>query len=226
MEPFLILVPIIFIIVIFCGYYFNNKQFIIRTLRKLPSSGISGIRTNQLTKVTGKALHVEKPLIAPFSKRECIFYSIKIEEKRSSGNSSHWATLVKDVRFQPFFVQKNGEYIIVNPSDNPKNYKAHLVVDKKASSHTFKESTPEFEALLRSYNVKSKGFLGFKKNIRYREAIIEIGEEITVAGIAKWKNLNEPIPGYSYSKIASLESNEKQKIIITDLPSRTVNKIR
>ncbi|WP_165915667.1 GIDE domain-containing protein [Tenacibaculum skagerrakense] len=195
-----------------------------RTLKKLPSSGISGIRTNQLTKVTGKALHVEEPLVAPFSKRKCIFYRIKIEEKRHTGKSSHWATLVKDERFQPFFIERNGEYVIVNPSRNPINYKAHLVIDKKTSSGFFKESTPEFEQLLKEYNVRSKGFLGFKKSIRYQEAIIEIGEEVTVAGIAKWKNLNEPIEGYSYSKIASLENSEKQKIIITDLPKEKVNK--
>ncbi len=223
MEILFVIIPII-ILVVFLLYYLNNKQVIIRTLKKLPSSGISGIRTNQFTKITGKALHVDEPLIAPFSKRKCIFYRIKIEEKRSSGKSHHWATLVKEERFQPFFVQKNGEYIIVSPSRKPLNYKAHLVIDKKASAGTFKQNTPEFEQLLKEYNIKSKGFLGFKKNIRYHEAIIEIGEEVTVAGIAKWKNLQEPIEGYSYSKIASLESNEKQKIIITDLPKEKVNK--
>lgn len=223
MEILILIIPV-FILIIFLAYYFDNKQVVVRTLKKLPSSGISGIRTNQLTKVTGKALHVEEPLVAPFSKRKCIFYRIKIEEKRHTGKSSHWVTLVKDERFQPFFIERNGEYVIVNPSRNPINYRAHLVIDKKTSSGFFKESTPEFEQLLREYNVRSKGFLGFKKSIRYQEAIIEVGEEVTVAGIAKWKNLNEPIEGYSYSKIASLESTEKQKIIITDLPKEKVNK--
>ncbi|MFY7671167.1 GIDE domain-containing protein [Tenacibaculum sp. MEBiC06402] len=223
MEILFIIIPVI-VVIFYLIYYFDNKQMVIRTLKKLPSSGISGIRTNQLTKVTGKALHVEEPLTAPFSKRKCIFYKIKIEEKRHTGKSSHWATIVKEEKFQPFFIEKNGEYVIVSPSRNPKNYKSHLVVDKKASYGYFQDSTPEFERLLKNYNVRSKGFLGFKKNIRYQEAIIEIGEEITVAGIAKWKNLNEPIEGYSYSKIAALESNEKQKIIITDLPKKRVNK--
>lgn len=223
MEIFILIISVT-VLILFLVYYFDNKQVVIRTLKKLPSSGISGIRTNQLTKVTGKALHVKEPLIAPFSKRECIFYKIKIEEKRHTGKSSHWATLIKEEKFQPFFVEKNGEYIIVKPSKNPLNYKAHLVIDKKTSSGFFKESTPEFEQLLNEYNVNSKNFFGFKKSIRYHEAIIEVGEEVTVAGIAKWKNLNEPIEGYSYSKIASLESNEKQKIIITDLPKEKVNK--
>ncbi|WP_299014640.1 hypothetical protein [uncultured Polaribacter sp.] len=39
-----------------------------------------------------------------------------------------------------------------------------------------------------------------------------------MAGIGKYQNLKEPIKGYSYSKIAALESTIDQKLIITDLP--------
>ncbi|TXD83825.1 hypothetical protein ESY86_07205 [Subsaximicrobium wynnwilliamsii] len=56
----------------------------------------------------------------------------------------------------------------------------------------------------------------------YKEGIIEIGEQITVAGIAQWKSLSEPIPEYPYAQIASLEASEGQKIIITDLPEALV----
>jgi len=62
--------------------------------------------------------------------------------------------------------------------------------------------------------------------LRYEEGVIEIGERITVAGIAKWKTLNQPIPEYPYSKIATLDSFEKQKIIITDMKEVILNKTR
>ena len=103
------------------------------------------------------------------------------------------------------------------PTQKPKNYLSYLVVDKKVSSGTFNEPTPEFETLLKNFNIQSTGLLGFNKTLRYTEGIIEIGEQITVAGIAKWKTLKQQIEGYSYSKIAALESTEKQKLIITDL---------
>ena len=144
---------------------------------------------------------------------------IKIEKKKSNGKNSYWDTLVKEEKIQEFFLEKNGDFAIVRPSQNPKNYISHLVVDKKANSGTFNDPTPEFNALLKQYNIDSEGFFGFNKSLRYSEAIIEIGEQITVAGIAKWKSLKEPIEGYSYSKIAELESSDKQKLIITDLPN-------
>ena len=118
---------------------------------------------------------------------------------------------------QDFFIENRGEYVIVKPVQNPKNFIGYLVTDKTSSSGTFNDPTPEFKSLLRRYNIESEGFFGFNKQLRYSEGIIEIGETITVAGIAKWKTLSEPIPEYSYSKIAALESSDKQKLIITDL---------
>ncbi|MEE9406483.1 MAG: hypothetical protein V3V28_00270 [Polaribacter sp.] len=200
-------------------YFFNTKQKIIRTLSKLPIKQIGSLKNNEFTRFSGKALHVKEPLIAPFSKRKCIFYVMKIEKKKSNGKSSYWDTLVKEEKIQEFFLEKNGDFAIVRPCQNPKNYISHLVVDKKVNSGTFNDATPEFKTLLKQYNIDSEGFFGFNKSLRYSEGIIEVGEQITVAGIAKWKSLKEPIEGYSYSKIAELESSDKQKLIITDLPN-------
>ncbi len=77
---------------------------------------------------------------------------------------------------------------------------------------------------MRRYDIDPSTFFGFNKTLKYTEGIIEIGEQITVAGIAKWKSLNEPLPDYPYSKIATLEATDKQKLIITDLPKALTNK--
>jgi hypothetical protein len=217
------LIPIIIIctvaIIGIGAYYFSTKQRIIRILSKLPIKQIGSLRNHDFSRFSGKALHVKEPLIAPFSKRRCVFYVIKIEKKKSNGKNSYWETIVKDEKIQEFFLEKNGDFAIVKPSLNPKNYISYLVVDKKAKSGTFNTPTPELKDLLKNYNIDSESFFGFNKSLRYSEAIIEIGEQITVAGISKWKSLKEPIKGYSYSKIAQLESSDKQKLIITDLPS-------
>ena len=93
-------------------YYFNTKQRIIRILSKLPIKQIGSLKNNELTRFSGKALHVKEPLIAPYSKRKCIFYVIKIEQKKSSGKSSHWKTLVKEEKIQEFFLEKNGDFVV------------------------------------------------------------------------------------------------------------------
>ncbi len=205
-------------VIAFLSYYFSSKNVIIRILKNLPLDQSSTLKNNQLSKVSGKALHVTDPLIAPFSKRKCIFYQLKIEQKVNSGKNSRWKTLVAEERFQDFFINVNGEVIIIKPLQHPKNYICHLVKDSEQSSGTFNDPTSEFNQLLKRYNIESENFFGFNKTLRYEEGIIEIGELITVAGIAKWKSLKEPMPDYPYSKIVALESDAKQKLIITDLP--------
>lgn len=219
-NPSFILLVIILIvaIIIFAKYFFGKKQVIIRTLSKIPHKPIHSFKTNEIVKVTGKALHVDTPLIAPLSKRKCIFYYVRIEQKKSNGKNSYWKTLVTDEKIQNFFLSDNDHMLIVQPTQNPINYISYLQIDKKTTSGTFNHPSPEFESVLRSYNINPNGFLGFNKTLRYKEGIIEIGEEITVAGQVRWKTLNEPIPEYPYSKIASIENPENKKIIITDLP--------
>jgi len=218
-TPIIILgIIIIILTVVSLSYYFRKELVILRKLKKIPLKRIGSLRTNQLEKIYGNVLHVHAPLIAPLSKRKCVFYSIKLEVKKSNGKNSYWKTLINDENIQTFFIEQNGNLAIVKPIQNPKNYKSFLIVDKKDHSGKFNDPTPEFESLLKTYKINPIGWFGFNKALRYTEGIIEIGEKITVAGIVKWSTLNEPIPGYSYSKIVSLVSTDKQHIIITDSP--------
>jgi len=220
-KPYII--PIIFTalvaIIAFVSYFYSSKQKVTRILSKLPAKQIGNLKINEFSRITGKALHVKEPLIAPLSNRKCVFYWIKIEQRKKSGKNKHWKTLVNEEKSQEFFLEQNGEVLIVRPSQHPKNYISHLVIDKKAASGTFNNPTTDFDSLLKAYNIKSENFLGLNKSLRYSEGIIEVGERITVAGIATWKRLDKPMEGYSYSKIAELESTAEQKLIITDLPN-------
>lgn len=223
-NEIMIIIPLIILVIgviVFFNYFFSAKQVVLRTLSKIQHKSIGSLKTNEFIKISGKALHVKEPLIAPLSRRKCVFYSIKIQKRVSNGKSSHWKTIIKDEKTQDFFIDNNGDFIIVRPVQSPKNYISYLVKDKKTSSGTFNDATHEFEALLSQYNIDSVNFFGFNKSLRYTEGIIEIGEKVTVAGIVKWKTLSEPIPDYPYSKIPEFVSEGKHKIIITDLPIET-----
>ncbi|WP_034060774.1 hypothetical protein [Lacinutrix jangbogonensis] len=205
-------------LIVFLIYYFNPKTIILRRLKKLTYSKIGSLQSHTYAKIEGKALNVEQPLIAPLSKRKCIYYKIKIEKKVSSGKSSHWKTIVDEEIIQDFFVEQTGERLLIFPKKQPKNYYDYLVTDKTANSGSFNDPTPEFKALLNNYNIETEGFFGFNKQLRYKEAIIEVGERITVAGFVKWVELENPISDYNYARVASLIAKDKIKILITDSP--------
>lgn len=222
-----VIVPIIFILIIFAGviiYFFDDKRRTIRLMSSLKNSNINNLKINELIKVSGKAKSIREPLIVPYSKRKCVYYLIKIEEEKGDDDNSYWRTIIKEEKTQEFLLEKNGDIVFVKLNNSPKNYKSQIIIDKKVTSGTFNDATHEFESLLKKYNLKSTGFLGFNKQLRYTESIIEVGEEITIAGFIKWKNINKTINGYSYSKIPSIESSKQQKIIITDIPKEKLNK--
>ena len=202
-------------------WFFNGKKVMLRTLGKLPATPVKQLQDHVFGKVSGKALHVKEPLIAPFSERKCVFYSVKIEKRVSSGKRSHWKTLVDDEQIQEFFVDAGDDFVIVQPNKSQKNYISHLVVDKTQRSGTFNDPTPQFQRVLNRYSIESENFFGWNRTLRYSEGIIEVGENITVAGIVKWKQLKTPIAEYPHSKIVCLVATDKQKLIITDLPEAT-----
>ena len=218
MEKSIIIISIVSVvaIIIFLIYYFNPKTIILRRLKKLRFSKIGSLQNHHYSKVEGNALNVNQPLIAPLSKRECVFYQILIEKKVNSGKNSHWKTIVDEEKIQDFFVEQTGERLLIFPKPNPKNYYAYLVSDKKANSGTFNDPTPEFQSLLDNYGIESTGLFGFNKQLRYRESIIEVGERITVAGYVKWVELEQPVSDYNYSRVATLVAKDKNKILITD----------
>lgn len=216
------IIPIIIIIAIivigFCVYYFGKKQRILRKLSKLKRKDILQFRTNEPSKVSGKVLHVHEPFVAPFSKRKCVAFEFKIQQQKHSGKNSYWKTLIDEKNIQDFFIEQRGEVALIKPQTEPLNFDIYMVEDKRVSSGFLKNPTPEFENLLSAYGIESANLLGFNKTLRYTERILEVGETITVGGIANWKAVDVTVEGYNYSKIATLESSEHQNIIITDLP--------
>ncbi|WP_046757877.1 hypothetical protein [Kordia jejudonensis] len=202
-------------VLIFTGIYFSDKYRILRELKKVRRKQIGSARENEYVKIVGKAKHAGQPLIAPLSKRECVYYDVKIEEKRGK----HWRTIVDDVRYYDFFISTGTEHAIVHIQKQvPNSKRIYLVTDHSSSSGTFKKTTPEIERYLASHGKKSTGFLGMNRTLRYKESIIELDEEIAVMGIGKWKTVDIPSDGYSDSRILTLTGTKEQKLLVTDAP--------
>lgn len=126
-----ILFILVFAVAIFTTYYFSDKRRIIRTLKKLKNNNISNLKQNELAKITGKAINIHEPLRVPMSNRKCVYYKIKIEQEVGDDDSTSWKTLIEEEKIQDFFLEKNGEKIIIKLTKKPKNFLGHFVVDKE-----------------------------------------------------------------------------------------------
>ncbi|SEM07110.1 hypothetical protein SAMN04487910_4048 [Aquimarina amphilecti] len=211
------------IIFLILSQVYNKKNKMLRKLKEHSFKKIPLCKENEYIKIKGKALSIAKPLISPIGKRECLYYKIQIEEKRSNGKSSSWRTIINEEKFQDFILESEGNKAIINTEISKKNKITYLNQDIEYTSGTWKDAPVFLEKLLQSHGRESTGFLGFNKSIRYKEGAIEIGEKITILGIGKWKESDHNFDRYS-SKTLYVSGDSERKLIITDLSKITESK--
>jgi len=199
-------------IIIFVSYYYGNKAKVLRALKELNPSIIINARENQSVKIIGTISSSNSFLISPLTQRKCVYYKVHVEKQVSSGNSSHWETIIEDNKANDFMIESGGENAYVKMQ----HYKSYLIEDGAFESGTFNDATPKLEKYLNSFGKESEGLFGFNKTIRYKEGILEINEPVAVKGIANWKNPKELDLEKTHSKILVLSGNEKNNLIITD----------
>jgi len=88
---------------------------IIENLQLTPTAGVS----YGLAEVQGEIISTKgSPLLrTPFFQKDCVWYSYRKEERRSSGKSSKWATLESEVAGQRFFVRDAEGQMPVEPRE-------------------------------------------------------------------------------------------------------------
>jgi len=203
------------IIGIIISYFFSKKKRIIRELHKTRKKQIDRVQQHEYVKLVGEAKGGDKLLTAPFSGRKCICYYVAVQKK----NDDSWSTSIEEERFQDFFLESHGEMAIIKPTRTHVEFRrTYFEIDYTAKSGTFNDAKPRLERFLKKHGTESTGLFGLNKTLRYREGIIEANETIAVKGVAEWKKTNEPIDGYSYSRILTLHGTDKQKLILTDYP--------
>ncbi len=205
---FFILIGVV-VIVFFLGWFFRRDARIRRAIKKLPVTKVKDFADGTIGRVVGQVRVIDETT-APMSGRPCAQYHLIVKQRRSSGRSSHWVTLVDEQRVVDFVVEDGSGRAVVNTV----GAKAAVVKDAKARSGTFNSATPELEALLARHGHDSTGFLGFNKTIRYKEGVIEEGETVAVCG----RGRIERQAGSPRGQLV-IGPNNEEPVLISDHPS-------
>jgi hypothetical protein len=193
--------------------YKSPKHTILRALKKTRRKPIISVREGEYVKIVGNAKSEDAPLLAPLSKRPCVFYEVEVAQVTSEDSE----TIIHDIQFQDFYIQAGTDSALIQLNRlREKEKLIHLVADHTAKSGTFKKADATLEAFMREHNQNSKGFLGLSKSLKYTERIIEIDEEIAVLGIGKWETNDAPKDRYSSARILTLSGTNTQRLLITD----------
>jgi hypothetical protein len=213
-SGFLGIVILVILLVILCAFYFSRSAIVKRRLRKTPLRRISECRAGEVVRISGTIFPAGKTLVAPLSGRKCVYYHILVEKHVQRGKHSHWIDLIEEEKAGDVVIKDGDNYAIIKTEA----VKSHIIPDQKYASGLFKDAGKELEAYLQQHGEDSTGFLGFNNTLRFKEGILEEGEQITVAGTATWKRRDEirlQIPLY---KVLVIGPDHDDQVYLTDDP--------
>jgi hypothetical protein len=164
-----------------------------RAMRKVPVQPIAEVQDGQVAKIAGRLIldPAETPLEAPLTGRSCAYWEATVAEKRSSGKSSHWKTIISDRDFCNSFLVDDGTGCALVEVVWPK---VVLTMDAHLRSGVLAEANDRCEAFLARHNESSEGWI-FNRTLRYTEGALEAGEVVTVLGRCHWEPDPNPASG-------------------------------
>ena len=218
-EMWLFIIVAIVVIAI-CGWYFGARQRLKRQLRQAKPWSLSELPEDTHGRVIGQARALGEELAGPLTGRRCVYYIAIVEEQRSTGRSSYWRTIASETRGVPFMLEDGTGRAIVDPN----GAQVALDFDGNSKSGTFNQADPVQEQFLAKHGQKSEGWV-FNKTLRYREAMIEVGETIAVLGSGTREPDPNAAPEAAYRGAPPtrlrLTSSPKFPLIISDDPATT-----
>lgn len=220
-TPLFIIIAAAVVIGIGVSYFFSKKAIIKRKLKKANSKSLANFKSGDTAKIVGTVEIIGDPLIAPLSGRECSYYYVHVEEKVKSGKSSHWKTRIEEEVPGKFLIKEGEKYALINDS----NIKSYIVQDRNYSSGFLDDAEEHLERYLNSKGYESEGFLGMNRTLRYKEGVLEEGEQIAVFGTGNWKDAATFKLPEEYGKVLEVTSTTGEAIYLSDDPDTTKKKI-
>jgi hypothetical protein len=184
-EPFII-AAIIFGVasgVAGSSFYYRRNRRIRRRMRKAPFKRLHLINDGEIVTTAGNVLYFKRHMTAPLSGRECVYYHITVERKKSSGKSSKWVKEIDEASCVDFILDDGTSIAIVEASA----IEGFLEMDKNYRSGTFNDATRIMNDFLAKYNYKSTAMFGINKTLRYKEGAMEKHEYVIVSGQCQWE---------------------------------------
>lgn len=181
MIPFIIIGTFLVVgilLFVFGLYYLQKKQMI----ENIPTSKIRSLAMG-LVEIFGEALPLKENeiIIAPFSNKPCVYSRFTIEEYRSSGKSSSWVTIKRGEDRKPFYLKDETGKVLIDPNRANINIK----MDAEYRSGLGKDPPESVKQFLNRTNIRFEGMIfGINKQMRYREHIIEPGDNLYIMGTA------------------------------------------
>ncbi len=138
---------------------------------RVPTTWISALPSQGWVQIIGRIRG--NPIQSRFSKSECAFWQLEVQEYQSGGKGGgRWRTVHKESS-GAFAIDDMTGRISIQPGNPSFVLTNEMVIEKPDQAA---------KLTLQNLGIKTKGFLGFDKRMRIFERLIAIEEEILITG--------------------------------------------
>lgn len=189
-----------------------------RLIENTPTSKARSIAMG-MVEVYGKAVPAfGKILKSPLMEKECVYYRFKVEERRGSGKSTRWVTILSGDDSIKFWLQDETGSVLVDP----KGASVDIPADFSLDSHMGSDPPPTVQRLLKAHGMGFEGFLGINKSMRYAEHMIEPNNMVYVMGTAGDNPFKEEATAVKGSEDVMIQKGENETFYISDRQEKDI----
>lgn len=198
------------------GWYFSDRAKTLRAMRAAPRRAIAEVADGEVARLVGRVVP-RTTLVAPLTGRPCTYWRVEIDRLVQRRRSTRWQRLGTAAEGATFALDDAGGRAIVDP----RAAQLVVVLDTTTRSGTFDDATPIEEALLARLGEASRGVV-FNHTVRYREGVLEAGEQIAVVGRCQ-REVDPDSPGGGFRDVVATRvqvgATETGDLLITDDPT-------
>jgi hypothetical protein len=184
-----------------------------RELRAVPRSSIADLPGDTHGRIAGIAKPFERVLEAPLSGRRCVYYRILI----ASFDAGYLRELATEQDAVRFVLEDRGHRAVIDPT----HATFSTGFDHESTSRAATDADIMQLTLLERHALASHSFFGIDA-LLYREAIVGVGERITVVGAGTREPDPDAMPMGSYREHAVtrlwLRGSARFPLVISDDP--------
>lgn len=200
-------------------WIFSTTRRIRARLRRSPIVELAAAPHEEDVRVVGQVERHETVLTAPITGRPCVLWHVTVLEQRGKTMD----TVLERTAFVDFALRDESGHAIVRPM-----LVTHLLQrDGQAKSGIFAEPSPRIEAFLHEHGISTRGII-FNKTMRFQEAVVELGERVSVLARARWEHDPDApsAPGEGYRDVRQpkrliLQTPPSEPMIVSDEPRMT-----
>ena len=183
-----------------------------RLFENIPTSKMRSVAMG-LVELKGKIAVADSTIKDPFDDKDCVYWSVTIEEYVKRGKSHKWVTRHQSSDSAPFLFSDDTGSVLIH------SRKADMTNVKRDSSYEsallFSEELPlKIRQYCDTHKVKYKGWFGGKRKMRCRTTYLEPNDQLYIIGNAR--PLTEKESSYSKAATAAIDYTKDGHFLISE----------